>query len=62
MQIGDKCKQYRHEAEDKRHKGEMVEGVCVYIHPQRRFFTLRFDFLGGSFLESFPVQYRKGES
>ena len=31
----------------------MEEGTVVYIHPEGRFYTLRFDFPKGSFRESF---------
>lgn len=31
------------------------KGRVVYIHPEGRFFTLRFDFPKGSFRESFPI-------
>ena len=28
--------------------------TVVYVHPERRYYTVRFDFLLGSFAESFP--------
>lgn len=33
----------------------MEEGTVVYIHPEERFYTLRFDFPKGSFRESYPI-------
>ena len=33
----------------------MEEGTVVYIHPENRFYTLRFDFPKGSFRESYPI-------
>ena len=38
-----------------------VPGICVYIHPQRRFYTLEYKLSGGSVRESYPIQYRRGE-
>ena len=32
------------------------KGTVVYIHPDGRFFTLRFDFPKGSFRESYPLR------
>ncbi|PKM72235.1 MAG: hypothetical protein CVU91_10945 [Firmicutes bacterium HGW-Firmicutes-16] len=37
-----------------------VPGHCVYIHPERRFYTLEFKLPGGTIRESFPFKYRKG--
>jgi len=31
----------------------MVKGTAVYIHPENRYCTARFDFPGGSYNESF---------
>lgn len=35
---------------------QTVTATVVYIHPQRRFVTLRYDLPGGSFCESEPLQ------
>ena len=32
-----------------------VKATVVYIHPKRRFYTVRFDFPLGNFRESFPM-------
>lgn len=33
-----------------------VSSVVIYIHPARRFYTVRFNYKFGSFCESFPMQ------
>lgn len=33
-------------------------GTVVYIHPEGRFYTLRFDFERGSFRECYPIRNR----
>ena len=45
------------------HNREMREipGVCVYIHPKRRFYTLAYKLEGATIRESYPFQYKKGE-
>ena len=32
-----------------------VEATVVYVHPQRRYVTLRYDLPGGSYCESEPL-------
>lgn len=32
-------------------------GVVDYIHPQHRYYTVRFDFAGGSFRESYKWDF-----
>lgn len=32
------------------------EGTVVYIHPERRYFTLEFRFRDGAFRESYPLR------
>lgn len=39
-----------------------VPGRCVYIHPERRFYTLAFELPAGVVRESFPFKYRRGET
>ena len=36
---------------------EYIEGVVVYIHPERRYHAVEFTFDTGSFLECFPFDY-----
>lgn len=38
----------------------MMTGTVVYIHPEGRFFTLRFDFERGSFRQSYMIRGRIG--
>ena len=59
MKIGDKSKEWIPSAFAP-DKGEHVYGTVVYIHPQRRFYTVEFDFHGRTFRESYPFQYRTG--
>lgn len=62
MKLGDTVENHKMFAYSKGHKLEAFKGTCVYIHPDRRFFTLRYDLPGGTIHEDFPFQYRKGEN
>lgn len=44
------------------HKLVTVPGRCVYIHPDRHFYTLAFDLPAGVIKESFEFKYRRGVS
>ena len=61
MKIGDKDLNHAAHGYGAKHRSETVYGVCVYIHPRRRYYTLAFSFEGGSYRESYPFRYRKGE-
>ena len=55
MKVGDKIKRRIRIYDPDRipHEAETtVEATVVYIHPQRRYVTLRYDLPGGSFCES----------
>ena len=60
MQVGDRSKEAVRSAFGP-DCGEMVHGTVIYIHPQRRFYTVEYDFHGRKYRESYPFQYRKGE-
>jgi len=45
-----------------KHKLVSVPGRCIYIHPERRFYTLAFDLPAGTVYESYPIKYRRGDS
>ena len=36
--------------------GRRLNGVVIYVHPLRRFYTVRFDSKNGSFCECFTEQ------
>lgn len=68
MNIGEKVKVHSsiisdslfwQKSEKSSHKGEMPSriymGTVVYIHPEQRYFTVRYDFNKGSFYESFKI-------
>ena len=57
IQIGDKVKRKVNIYDPDRGTGGLgakltVEATVVYIHPQNRFYTLRFDLPGGSYRET----------
>lgn len=53
MQIGDRIGHLAPTIDDVSVRGRTCPGTVVYIHPQRRFYTVRFDAPGGKFCESF---------
>ena len=68
MRIGDKVEVhsavisdtlFQNSAGKPSHKGEWPErkftGTVVYIHPELRYFTVRYDLQKGSFCESFKI-------
>lgn len=68
MNIGEKVKVcssiisdslFWHKSEKSSRQGEMPSriymGTVVYIHPEQRYFTVRYDFNKGSFYESFKI-------
>ena len=57
MTLGDKIKKRVKIYDPDRAQGGMateitVDATVVYIHPERRFYTLRYDLPGGSYRES----------
>ena len=62
MKVGDTVPSQTMEAYAKGHKLQAFPGVCVYIHPERRFYTLEFNLPGGKVREDFAFKYRKGEN
>ena len=57
MKIGDKIKQRMKIWDPDRKAGGKptevtVDATVVYIHPERRYYTLRYDLPGGSYRES----------
>ncbi len=58
MKIGDKVKRKLKVYDPElgpREAEQTVTATVVYVHPQRRFVTLRYDLPGGSFCESEPL-------
>ena len=49
IRLGDRISRRVEGVENK----QLYSGVVVYIHPQRRYFTLRFQFRFGFFCESY---------
>lgn len=42
-------------------KSKQMEGTVIFIHPQRRYFTVEIVGKNGmTFRESYPFQYRRG--
>lgn len=37
-------------------EGRLFSGRVVWIHPERRFYVVEFEFDGGSFREAFPCR------
>ncbi len=54
MRVGDKVRQHR-PSYGTEYPGEPMTATCVYIHPQRRFYVLEFDFNGKKFRESYKI-------
>lgn len=50
MEVGDKPNEWVHFGET---KAVRMMGTVTYIHPKRRFYTVRFDTETGSFSESY---------
>ena len=50
MQVGDKTNEWVHFGEV---KAKRMTGTVEYIHPQRRFYNVRFTTEAGSFTESY---------
>lgn len=60
MQVGDIVKRqapsYGHDFMPLK-GGKPEKSICIYIHPERRFYTVEFDFgPGGKFCESFSFR------
>jgi len=62
MKVGNTVSNQTMQAYAKGHKLKDFKGVCVYIHPERRFYTLEFDLPGGKIREDYAFQYRRGEN
>jgi len=58
IQVGDKVKKTLRIYDPHRDPPESkttVEATVIYVHPERRFITLRYDLPGGSYCESEPL-------
>jgi len=62
MKVGDKVPSITMTGSGPKGKPETVCGICSYIHPERRYYTLEFDLPGGKIRENYHFTYRRGES
>lgn len=53
MQVGDRIGHLAPTISDGMVRGRACPGTVIYIHPQRRFYTVQFDMPGGKCCESF---------
>lgn len=58
MKVGDKVKRKIYYGAEYGGNLPPEEGIVVFIHPQRRFYTLEFTFPLGKIRESYPLRNR----
>lgn len=61
MKVGDLVSKQTMAGYGAGHKLVIVPGTCVYIHPERRYYTLEFNLPGGKIREDYNFQHRRGE-
>ncbi|PKM71488.1 MAG: hypothetical protein CVU91_13465 [Firmicutes bacterium HGW-Firmicutes-16] len=62
MTVGDKVPSQTMTGAGPKGNPETVCGICVYIHPKRRYYTLEFNLPGGKVRENYQFKYRRGET
>lgn len=61
MKVGDTVPNQTMQAYVTGHKLKAFPGVCVYIHPDRTYYTLEFNLPGGKVRENYQFKYRRGK-
>ena len=61
MKVGDTVPNQTMTGAGPRRTQVTVPGVCVYIHPDRVYYTLEFNLPGGKVRENYQFKYRRGK-
>lgn len=62
MKIGDIVLNHTLCTEDPCGRRALVNGRCVYLHPERRFYVVAFEIGGHTLRETYYFQSRKGDT